>query len=120
MTRVVLVVEDDGLIRMDLSDIVTDLGFQTYEAPNADKALSVMEAGTDIDVLMTDIDMPGTMNGLSFARLVAERWEACKILVISGRYNPEYGNLPAGALFLTKSVSNSQIEAALQQLDVLP
>lgn len=112
----VLVVEDDGLIRMDLADILTDHGFSVLEAMNAEQALAMLEAQPAIRVVLTDIDMPGAMNGLSLANAAAEQWPDCRIIVISGRYVPEDGSLPEGARFLSKPISERQLAATLIDL----
>jgi len=116
----VLVVEDDGLIRMDLVDVLSDAGYDVIEAANADQALIVLERETDILALLTDIDMPGSMNGVRLAQLTAERWPDCRIVVISGRYSPEQGSLPEGARFLSKPILDSVLHRTLTELDVRP
>lgn len=73
-----LVVEDDGLIRMDLVDTLQDAGYPVLEAVNADEAWAIL-LETDVSALVTDIDMPGSMDGLELARRVCERWPDCKI-----------------------------------------
>lgn len=114
----ILVVEDDGLIRMDLADVLTDNGFDVLEAVNADQALAILESETLIRALLTDIDMPGSMNGIKLANIAASRWPECKIIVISGRYSPEQGKLPDGARFLSKPISEQQLNFTLTELGV--
>ncbi len=108
-----LIVEDDGLIRLDLVDMVSDLGFLAQEAATADQAVDMLEAEDCIDAILTDIDMPGSINGLGLANVAHRRWPHIKVVVISGRYNPAEGVLPPGAIFLTKPVSADLIEKAL-------
>ncbi|KQW29762.1 two-component system response regulator [Rhizobium sp. Root274] len=115
-----LVVEDDGLIRLDLVDMLTDQGFDVLDAANADEALSVLEGGADVAAVLTDIDMPGSMNGLALASRVHTTWPGCRIAVISGRYHPEPELLPNGARFLTKPLSEAVILRLLRELDLLP
>ena len=72
---VVLLVEDDGLLLMEAADTLAEAGFTVLEAPHADQALKVLESRPDVEVLMTDVDMPlGSMNGFALARLVSRRW----------------------------------------------
>ena len=118
-TSSLLVVEDDGLIRMDLVDILADMGFDVLDSPNADHALTVMNSNGSISALLTDIDMPGSMDGLGLAKMTAEMWPERKIVVISGRYNLENGTLPEGARFLTKPISEKDLVATLRDLDVV-
>ena len=82
---VVLLVEDDGLLLMEASDTLADAGFTVLEAAHADKALALLEKRDDVEVLMTDVDMPqGSMDGFALARLVAHRWPGIPVLVVSG------------------------------------
>ena len=112
----ILVVEDDGLIRMDLADVLRDSGFDVVEAANADQALALLEAGIPVKAMLTDIDMPGSMNGIKLANLTASRWPECRIIVISGRFSPDQGSLPQGARFLSKPISERQLSVALFEL----
>lgn len=116
--RRLLVVEDDGLIRLDLVDMVSDLGFVADEASTADQAVKILENDSQFDAILTDIDMPGSINGLGLANVAYRRWPQIKIVVISGRYTPDDGVLPPGAVFLTKPVCASHIEDALRNLGV--
>ena len=121
MTSCLLIVEDDGLIRLDLVDMVTDLGFSTLEASTADQALQMLESNAStIHAILTDIDMPGSINGLGLANVAHRRWPDMKVVVISGRYSPAEGVLPPGAVFLTKPVSPEHIEKALLDIGLLP
>ncbi len=108
-----LIVEDDGLIRLDLVDMVSDFGFRAEEASTADMAVKMLEADSDFEAILTDIDMPGSINGLGLANVASRRWPNIRIVVISGRYNPADGVLPPGAIFLSKPICANHIEAAL-------
>lgn len=119
MTLPILVVEDDGLIRMDLVDTLSDAGFNVLEAENADQAIIILEK-SDVSAMLTDIDMPGSMNGIGLARLAAERWPSSKIIVISGRYNPAQGSLPEGAKFLSKPVADVALCRTMKEMDIEP
>ena len=100
---VVLLVEDDGLLLMEASDTLADAGFTVLEATHADKALKVLENRDDVEVLMTDVDMPqGSMDGFALARLVAHRWPAIPVLVVSGMGTPGPHDMPDGARFSPK------------------
>lgn len=115
-----LIVEDDGLIRLDLVDMVSDLGFVTEEASTADQAVEMLETNAPIHAILTDIDMPGSINGLGLANVAHRRWPHIKVVVISGRYDPAEGVLPPGAIFLTKPVSPNLIEQALCDVGLCP
>ena len=81
----VLIVEDELILRMRAVDIVEDAGFNAVEAVNADEALAILEARSDIALLFTDIQMPGSMDGLKLAHAVSNRWPPIKIILVSGQ-----------------------------------
>ena len=81
---VVLIVEDEFLLRMDAVDMIAGAGFEVVEAANADQAIEILEARRDITVVFTDIQMPGSMDGLKLARAVRGRWPPIKIVATSG------------------------------------
>ncbi|TCP90929.1 response regulator receiver domain-containing protein [Rhizobium sp. PP-CC-2G-626] len=115
----VLVVEDDGLIRMDLADLLSDMGLAVIEAGNADQALKILDALPAISALLTDIDMPGSMNGIQLAHLTATRHSTCPLVIISGRYNPADGTLPEGAVFLSKPISEQMLKRTLTAMKLM-
>ena len=80
----VLVVEDEPLLRMDAIDLIEDAGFKTYEAASADAAIEIIRNHEDICFLFTDIDMPGSMDGLKLAEHVRAGWPSVAILIASG------------------------------------
>src|ERR1700692_3204163 len=84
----VLVVEDEMMLRMRAVDIVEDAGFTPVEAVNADDALAILEKQSDIGLLFTDIQMPGTVDGLKLAHAVHARWPSIKIMLVSGQVTP--------------------------------
>lgn len=86
LSRTVLVVEDEPLILMAACDIVESAGFTVKDAVNADRALQILEMDSSISVLFTDIDMPGSMDGLSLAVKVHARWPHIGIIITSGRW----------------------------------
>ena len=99
---VVLLVEDEPLVRVVVTELLLEAGFRVIEAANAAEALTVLESGLPIDVLLADVDMPPGMNGYALAHQVRQRWPAVEILVTSGRHWPGEGDLPAGAAFFAK------------------
>src|SRR5437762_3647053 len=110
----VLIVEDEMLLRMRAVDIVEDAGFTPVEAVNADDALAVLESRSDIDLLFTDIQMPGTMNGLKLAHAVHERWPSIKIILVSGQVAPNKEDRPANSRLFEKPVEVREMIAELQ------
>ena len=101
----VLVVEDEALVRMTLVDVLDDAGFSVIEAAHADDALQVLQAAPDIQAVVTDVEMPrGSINGFELARRVRTEHQDIGILIVSGRVAPKQGELPQGALFIGKPV----------------
>jgi CheY-like chemotaxis protein len=113
---VVLIVEDEFLLRMDAVDMIAGAGFEVLEAGNADQAIEILEARPDISVVFTDIQIPGSMDGLKLARAVRGRWPPIKIVATSGRLNIEERDLPEGGRFLPKPYSPSQVMGVLREL----
>ena len=105
---VVLVVEDDALVRMDAVDMMEEFGFDVLEACNSDEAIRLLEDRLDVSVVFTDIDMPGPMNGLKLAQAVRGRWPPIKIIVTSGQFKIVEGDLPNGGSFLPKPYTRCQ------------
>ena len=99
---VVLVVEDDPLLRMLAVEVVEEAGFIAIEARDADEAVILLESRTDIALLFTDINMPGSMDGLKLAHAVRDRWPPIKILVVSGKQRLQSSDLPSNSCFVGK------------------
>ncbi len=98
----VLVVEDEALIRFTIADELRDAGFDVLEAPDADEAIRLLDANPDIHLIFTDIDMPGSMDGLRLSRVVSERWPPVRIVITSGKRVPSAAALPEGSRFMPK------------------
>jgi CheY-like chemotaxis protein len=113
---IVLVVEDDFLLRMDAVDIVRDAGFEAVEAANADDAIAIIEANPNIHVVFTDVQMPGPMDGLKLARFIKDRWPPIKIVATSGRLRVSENDLPEGSIFVPKPYTPAQIIRTLREL----
>lgn len=113
----VLVVEDDPLVRLVTEDVLTEAGFRVIEVPNADDALIALEARPDIRIIVTDVEMPGTFDGFTLARLVRHRWPQVGIVVCSGHVCPGDGDLPAGAEYLSKPIRPSKLISTVRDLE---
>jgi CheY-like chemotaxis protein len=116
MRPVVLIVEDEFLIRMDAVDMIRGAGFDVVEAADADEAITILESRFDITVVFTDIQMPGSMDGLKLAAAIRGRWPPIKIVATSGMLKIGEGDLPPGSRFLAKPYSAPQIVATLREL----
>jgi CheY-like chemotaxis protein len=110
---VILVVEDDRLVQLELADWLGALGLTVLTADNADDALALLDARADVEILLTDIQMPGSMDGIRLAHRVAERRPAIRILVMSGLYATELSVLPAGSRFFPKPIDHEKLWRAL-------
>ena len=111
-----LIVEDEFLLRIDAVDMIADAGFEVVEAGNADQAIEILESRRDITVVFTDIQMPGSMDGLKLARAIRGRWPPIKIVATSGRTNVREPDLPEGGRFLPKPYSPLQVAGVLREL----
>lgn len=98
----VLVVDDEPLVRMLGTDVLEDAGFVVVEAGNAAEALQTLEAHPEVSVLFTDVNMPGEMNGIDLAQRVNERRPDVRLLIASGQASPRRDELPDGSVFLRK------------------
>jgi two-component sensor histidine kinase len=112
----VLVVEDEMVLRMRAVDIVEDAGFTAVEAVNADEALSILEERSDIALLFSDIQMPGSMDGLKLAHAVHARWPSIKIILVSGQIKLSDADKPVDSLFFGKPLVVKQMIAELRAM----
>jgi len=113
---VVLLVEDEPLVRLTQVDILKESEFWVVEAQDADEAFELLKSRPEIDAILTDVDMPGSMDGFEFARLVRQGWPEVAVLVISGKTAPGPGDLPPNATFLHKPIMPDDLIAALQEV----
>jgi two-component sensor histidine kinase len=114
--RAVLVVEDEMMLRMRAVDMVEDAGFTAVEAINADDALTILESRSDIELLFTDIQMPGSMDGLKLAYAVHKRWPSIKIILVSGQLNLTDSDKPADSRFFGKPLDVKQMILEMQDM----
>jgi two-component system, response regulator PdtaR len=113
---VVLIVEDEFLLRMNAVEMIEEAGFEVVEAGNADEAIAILESRLDIRVVFTDIQMPGSMDGLKLAAAVRSRWPPIKIIATSGHCAIREGDLPKGGVFLSKPHTSERISTTLHEL----
>ena len=113
---VILTVEDEFLIAEHLGEILKEAGFEVVAAANADEAIAILEQRSDIRIVITDINMPGSMDGVKLAAAVRHRWPPIKIIVATGRAPPRMDELPAGSQFLPKPYVREKVLAAIQHV----
>lgn len=114
--HVVLVVEDEPLLRMLAVDVVEAAGFEALEAADSTQAVGILEVRADIRVIFTDIDMPRGMNGVKLAAAVRRRWPPIGIIVTSGHQIPAFGDLPPHSVFFSKPYREDQVVEAMRRL----
>ena len=110
---VVLVVEDSAIIRMCAVDLVISAGYEALEARDADEAILILESRSDIDLVFTDVQMPGTMDGIKLAHYIRDRWPPVKLIVASGKSIIEESILPEGSRFFSKPYDEHVITNAM-------
>jgi CheY-like chemotaxis protein len=113
---VVLVVEDEMLLRMRAVDMVKDAGYTSVEAVDADQAVAILEARSDVALLLTDIQMPGSMDGLKLAHAVHRRWPPIKIILVSGQLKLANIEIPLDSRFFGKPLDAAEMIAQMRNM----
>jgi CheY-like chemotaxis protein len=110
----VLVVEDDTLLRFSISEDLASQGYEVLSAMNADQAIEILESRTDISTIFTDIEMPGSMDGLRLAAAVRDRWPPINIIVTSGKGRPSQAQMPKNTQFVEKPYQSADVLTAFR------
>lgn len=113
---VVLVVEDEFLIRMDAVDALGDAGFEMLEASSADEAIEILNARDDVNVVFTDVHMPGSLDGLALSHKIRDEWPRVGVVIASGLARFSKASLPARTVFFEKPYEYARIIGAVRQL----
>src|SRR5215212_11365532 len=115
---IVLLVEDEALLRMFAADVLREEGpFKVIEAASADEALTVLEAtAADVRAVVTDVEMPGPLDGFTFTRIVKQAWPHVGVVVVSGRKAPSPNDLPEQAHFITKPYRPAALVEAVRSV----
>ncbi len=114
--HVVLVVEDSPIIRMGAVELVLSAGYEALQARDADEAIRILESRSDIDLVFTDVQMPGTMDGIRLSHYIRERWPPVKLILASGNAILEESSLPKGSGFFAKPYVDNAIVEAMARL----
>jgi two-component system, response regulator PdtaR len=114
--RSVLVVEDNALLKLFMSDLVVAGGFVALQASNADEAMTVLESRPDVALLVTNVKMRGSMNGVELAHAVDKRWPSVKIIVVSAQPGLSEADLPVSSLFLAKPYHDDEMVFEIRAL----
>ena len=114
----VLVVEDEFFSRLHAVDLVDRAGYKAVQAANADEAIAILEARKGIRIVLKDIDMPGSMDGIALVNLISKRWPPCRLILVSGMRAPRDKDLPERTYFIPKPVSAAVLDRTLIALDL--
>jgi CheY-like chemotaxis protein len=104
------------MLRMRAVDMVEDAGYTAVEAVDADEAVTILESRSDIALMFTDIQMPGSMDGLGLAHVVHDRWPPIKIIVVSGRLRLPNLDIPAESRFFGKPLEAGDMIAQMRSM----
>ncbi|MFC1459523.1 response regulator [Microvirga arabica] len=113
---VVLVVEDDPMVRAMAVDALEDDGFEVIEAATGDHALAILQRRTNIDVLLTDVEMPGSADGFQLARSAREMDPQMVIIVVSGGVRSGFSGMAPDARFVPKPYAMSRIVGMIHEM----
>ena len=111
-----LIVEDEALIRFELADQLSEMGLRVLLAADADEAIALLDIHPEIELLVTDIKMPGSMDGIRLAHHTRLRWPPVKIIVLSGRGDIQPSELPRDSILLAKPYGHTALTEALSHM----
>ena len=112
----ILVVEDEAMVLLDIVDQLQAEGYRVFEAVNADAAIALLEQEPSIRLLFTDMDIPGSMDGLKLAAAVRDRWPPVKIIVTSGHHRVDIADMPDGGVFFSKPYRHAAVTESMREL----
>ena len=110
----ILVVEDEPLLSLAISDALSAKGHEVVAVTNADDAIKVLEFRNDIHTIFTDIDLPGSTDGLKLAATVRDRWPPVHIIVTTGKGAPQRDEMPPNSIFIAKPYRNAEVLEAVR------
>lgn len=113
---IVLVVEDEPLLRMMAVDMVEEAGFIAVEAADSHQAIAILKARTDIRIVFTDIDLPGGLDGMKLAAAIRDRWPPVEIIMTSGHLKPATCDMPPRSVFYPKPYPQERVIATMQAM----
>ena len=115
----IMVVDDEPMLRLNLTDILEDAGHTVLDAPTADAGLAILEGGCGARVVVTDVHMPGEINGFQLAEVICHRWPHIGVVIVSGRLRPSDDDLPDDSRFLSKPVHPDLLTSTVQEVAAL-
>ena len=105
----ILVIDDQPSVRLGVREILEDAGYEVTEAASSDEAMPLLTDGKTTEAIVTDINMPGTLDGLELARMVDGLMPEIAIVIMSGKQLPRREDLPLKATFVAKPFSASML-----------
>lgn len=117
--RPVLLVDDEPFLRLALVDLFEEAGLPVWEAGDADEAIALLQSHPEIRFVVTDVQMPGAMDGFRLARFIRDHYPPIALLICSGLVAPGSDDLPDGALFMSKPVERSSLFAEIDRLKTI-
>ena len=115
---VILVAEDEPFVSLNISEALKGEDYDVITVANADDAFEVLERRDDIHTIFTDIDMPGSMDGLKLAAAVRNRWPPVNIIVTTGLSPPPRSDeLPTNSIFIAKPYRNAEVLEAVRSFE---
>ena len=114
----VLIVEDEPLVRLNAAEMIEDAGYVTLQAASADEALALLETVPRIRAVFTDINLGSSMNGIALAVVIHDRWPPIALILTSGHFHSGEADLPPRSQFLAKPYNGRQLGGALDSFDL--
>ncbi len=115
-SAIILVVEDEPLLRMAAIDMIESAGFEAVEAADATQAVEILQSRMDISIVFTDIDMPGDIDGLRLAAVIRDRWPPIHVIITSGHTKPTKGSLPPDMVFFSKPYREDEVIETMMRI----
>jgi CheY-like chemotaxis protein len=116
LRTVVLVIEDEPVLRMNMVDLVEEAGFEAAEAANSQQAMRLLESRSDISIILSDIEMPPGLDGMALAAMVRDRWPPIAIILVSGQVDFGDVKMPEGGVFFSKPCRPADVVNALHRM----
>src|ERR1700732_2406229 len=113
--HVVLIVEDEPLVRLTGADLLAEAGFEGLEAGNAGAAVRILEATPDVRVVFSDVEMPGSLDGLALASRICRRWPSIGIVLTSGHRIREE-TIPREGRFVAKPYDGQVLVRQIEEI----
>lgn len=115
LTPIVLVVDDEAVVRHAAVEMIEESGFAALEACDGTQAMELLDTVDGVGVVLTDINMPASIDGIRLAACIQRKWPRVGIIVASGKVSPKRGDIPAGGLFFAKPYTEAEVIAAIRR-----